>query len=121
MNTIQQCAILLWANRTFPGNTDIEYYGKLVWYAHQKGWLYIAKENGDVSACGIAYRVPDKSKATCDALPEESEGEILYCTCVASRSNKRFTIRKLLRAAKKRNEAAKVLMFHRLGGRNGKE
>lgn len=65
-------------------------------YVHNKGWLYIPRENNEIIAIICAYRIKEITKDSLIKLPLKEEGDILYVPFVLS-LNKKDNIFKIIR------------------------
>jgi hypothetical protein len=121
-NELKVAAKLLFESSIWPDRKEFEYFAKLVLYTHSKGWLWLAKEEGEVRAASIAYKVPAVNESTGDQIPEESKGNILYVPILVSKAkNKRLPL-KMLKAAIKKHEGIKEVIYHKhRSNEDGKE
>lgn len=110
-----KCAILLHKNRVFPKRIEFSYYKKLVLLAHNRGYLYVGFDKDDIDLCCIAYKVPEVNFRCGNFLPERESGHNLYVLALASNSNDRMKVTRLMRHYLMNNEDVNVIAYNYRG------
>lgn len=64
-------------NKHWPELKPSEIF-KIIFYAHNKGWLYAPTANGKVQCVICAYRISEVNEQTLLRVPLKEEGNILY-------------------------------------------
>lgn len=79
-----------------------------IYYAHKKGYLYSNRE-GDLFA--LAYKIPEWKEEYSDVMPEEEQGDILYCGWAVSEGKNNTNLLKLFRGV----PDVKELIYYKRG------
>lgn len=95
----------MWADK---GN---RYIAKVLTYAHENNYLWLGKENGEIKAVAIAYRIKDPKDHA--KIPEKSEGEILYVPLLVSKGSRSLPL-KMMRSAVEFNKGVKLVQYRRV-------
>lgn len=113
MSLLRQCASLF-ATKKCCGEDNILEWIRIVFAAHRLGYLYVGfSDNGNIDMACIAYHIPlaKINEANRSDLPHKSYGEVLYCTAVASISEDKLKLHRLMKWYLKNNLEIKYMAY----------
>ena len=125
---LKKCLLLLVSKGACPETKPTKWV-EVLWYMHNKGWLFAHTNNDEVDVVVGAYRIKEFDEKQVDTLPINEEGEILFVPFLASKSDDVFMVRKMLNAYMEeypikeiifyeRNDDKNLKRFKRIGGLN---
>ena len=85
---------------------------RMIMFCHERGYLYLGYKEGKVDLVAIAYRVNEVTDETGDEFPDKEEGNILYVPIVASKSDDKLKLTRLLRFYLKDNPEVTEIAYH---------
>ncbi len=111
LRLLRQCALLFAAQKTCNEPSILEWL-KLVYFAHNKGYLYCGfDEDGNIDMAVIAYRIKHIKESEKNELPLSDSGRILYVSAAASISDSNLKLLRLMRWYLKNNLEINLIAY----------
>lgn len=104
---ISKCIKMAIESNVCPDTDRMDLIDQIFW-AHKKGYLYT---NREASAFALAYKIPEWKEEYSDVMPEEEQGNILYCGWAVSEGKRRTDLLKLFRGV----PDVKELIYYKRG------
>jgi hypothetical protein len=86
---------------------------RVLLYCESKNWLFYRYENDKMVFVACAYHIPKFDNDTCNVIPAESVGTILYIPFVVSIASDKTLPRKVMAEFLEKNPHTEQIVFHK--------